>query len=555
MTPRELAYMTVAEVGACFRNGTLSPVEVTENYLSRIEAHDDKLNSFITVTKEEARRAAAAAESELRNGKDRGPFHGIPVAFKDLIGIEGIRLTAASKIWANNISKVTATVANRLQTAGAVVLGQTNLQEFARGPTGVDSYFGAASNPWDVNRVAGGSSSGSGAAVAGGMVTAALGSDTGGSVRIPAALCGIVGLRPTYGRVSRYGAVPLGRSYDVLGPMTRSVEDTALMLAVIAGRDAQDPSTRDVPVTNYAAALQRGRDVELNGIRLGIPNDHFFPGLDLEVEAQVRAAISLLEDRGAVVQEIEIPYAQLGPATYLAVNGPEFGLYHLPTLIARRSDYRKLPAESFELGLFVPGWRHLQAQTARRLFMRQTAEIFTRVDVIVTPTVPISAPPIDACGIWPALLHCTVAFSGIGIPALSVPCGFTSSGLPVGLQLVGRWWEEETLLRVGSVYEEATDWRRRRPDFENAKVPNHAPTPKGFNASEESTVEGSMLNREMVRELAAGMGLLVPEELIDGLTARVGEMILSLRQFDDLPLDDLEPSVYFSVPDPGECPV
>jgi len=187
--------------------------------------------------------------------------------------------------------------------------------------------------------------------------------------------------------------------------------------------------------------------------------------------------------------------------------------------------------------------------------MRQTAEIFTQVDVIVTPTVPISAPPIDACGIWPALLHCTVAFSGIGIPALSVPCGFTNSGLPVGLQLVGRWWEEETLLRVGSVYEEASDWHRRRPDFENAKVPNHAPTPKGSNASEESTVEASMLSREMVRELAAGMGLLVPEELIDGLTARVGEMILSLRQFDDLPLDHLEPSVYFSVPDPGENPV
>ena len=219
-------------------------------------------------------------------------------------------------------------------------------------------------------------------------MTAALGSDTGGSVRIPAALCGIVGLRPTYGRVSRYGAVPLGRSYDVFGPMTRSVGDAALMLAVIAGRDAQDPSTRDVPVPNYAAALQRGRDVDLNGIHLGIPNDHFFPGLDLEVEAQVRAAISLLEDRGAVVQEIEIPYAQLGPATYLAVNGPDFGLYHLPTLIARRSDYCKLPAESFELGLFVPGWRCLQAQTARRLFMHQTAEIFSRVDVIVTPAVP-----------------------------------------------------------------------------------------------------------------------------------------------------------------------
>ena len=281
----ELAYMTVAELSARFRKKELSPVEVTEAYLARIEAHDDRLNAFLTVTKEAARRAAKQAEKELRQGKDRGPFHGIPVALKDLIEIEGVPMTAGSSILEHNVSKVTATVAEKLREAGAVILGKTNLQEFARGPTGVDSHFGAVSNPWDVTRIAGGSSSGAGAAVAGRMAAAALGSDTGGSVRIPAALCGIVGIRPTYGRVSRYGAVPLGRSFDVLGPMTRSVEDAALMLAAIAGHDPRDPSTRNVPLGDYADSLRQGRNEGLKGIRLGVPRNYFFPGFDAEAEA------------------------------------------------------------------------------------------------------------------------------------------------------------------------------------------------------------------------------------------------------------------------------
>jgi aspartyl-tRNA(Asn)/glutamyl-tRNA(Gln) amidotransferase subunit A len=548
----ELAYMTVAELGDRFRKEELSPVEVTEACLARIEAHDDRLNAFLTVTEEAARQAAREAEKELRQGNDRGPFHGIPVAFKDLIEIEGVPMTAGSRILEHNVSKVTATVVEKLRKAGAVILGKTNLQEFARGPTGVDSHFGAASNPWDVTRIAGGSSSGSGAAVAGRMAAAALGSDTGGSVRIPAALCGIVGIRPTYGRVSRYGAVPLGRSYDVLGPMTRSVEDAALMLAAIAGHDPRDPSTRNVPLGDYADSLRQGRNEGLKGICLGVPGNYFFPGLDAEAEALVRTAIALLEGLGADVREVDIPYTEYGAATYLAVNGPDYGLYHLPSLVARRSEYCRLTAESFELGLFVPGWRHLQGQAARRLFLRQTAEVFRQVDAVVTPTVPVTAPPIDACDDWRALLHATVAFSSVGTPALSVPCGFTKAGLPVGLQLVGKWWEEETLFRIGAIYEAATDWHIRRPAFESALVPNHAPPPQEFKASEET--EEAMVGRKTVGEWAKILGLPVAEDALDALTMRVDRMLRSLRRLDDLPLDDIEPGAYFAVPDPGENP-
>ena len=544
--------MTVAELSACFRKKELSPVEVTEAYLARIEAHDDRLNAFLTVTKEAARRAAKQAEKELRQGKDRGPFHGIPVALKDLIEIEGVPMTAGSSILEHNVSKVTATVAEKLREAGAVILGKTNLQEFARGPTGVDSHFGATSNPWDVTRIAGGSSSGSGAAVAGNIAAAGLGSDTGGSVRIPAALCGIVGIRPTYGRVSRYGAVPLGRSYDALGPMTRSVEDAALMLAAIAGHDPRDPSTRNVPVGDYADSLRQGRNEGLKGICLGVPRNHFFPGLDTEAEALVRTAIALLEGLGADVREVDIPYAEYGMATYLAVNGPDYGLYHLPSLVARRSEYCRLTAESFELGLFIPGWRHLQGQAARRLFLHQTAEVFRRVDAIVTPTVPVTAPPIDACDDWRSLLHATIAFSSVGTPALSVPCGFTKAGLPVGLQLVGKWWEEETLFRIGAIYEAATDWHVRRPAFESGPVPNHAPPPQETQVSEEA--EEATVGRKTVGELAKVFGLPVAEDALDALTMRVDRMFRLLRRLDDLPLDDIEPGAYFVVPGPGEDP-
>ncbi len=552
MPPGDLAYLTVSELGALYRKRALSPVEVTEACLSRIEAHDDKLNAFITVTADQARAAAKRAEEELRSGTDRGAIHGVPVAMKDLIEIEGIRMTAGSKILEQNVSRVTATVARRLEEGGAVLLGKTNLQEFARGPTGVDSHFGSSSNPWDVTRIAGGSSSGSGAAVAGGMAPAALGSDTGGSVRIPAALCGIVGIRPTYGRVSRYGAVPLGPSYDSIGPMTRTVEDAALMLAVIAGLDSMDPSTRDVLVPDYAEYLAECRGGDLKGTRMGIPRDFFFPGFDMEVEDIVRDAVGVLEGLGAEVREIDIPFAEFSSAAYLSVNGPDSGLYHLPYLRANREDYMTLTAEFFELGLFVPGWRHRQGQAARRLFLRQTAELFREVDVILTPTGPVVATPIKESNDWRPFLLCTMPFSSVGVPALSVPCGFTGAGMPVGMQLVGKWWEETNLFRIGGIYESAVDWGSRRPDFENASPPDHHVHLQALRSDGRTDGEKPTLSRETVREWAAALDLPVSDDALDGLTARVHHMFRSLAKLDQLSLENEEPGAYFIVPGPDE---
>lgn len=555
MTTNELTYLTVTELASRIRKGELSPVEITEACLARIEAHDDKLNAFITVTADKAREAAKRAEKEIREGRDRGTFHGIPIALKDLIEVEGVRMTAGSKILENHVARRTATVARRLEEAGAVLLGKTNLQEFARGPTGVDSHFGASSNPWDVTRITGGSSSGSGGAVAGGLASAALGSDTGGSVRIPAALCGIVGIRPTYGRVSRWGAVPLGTTYDTIGPMTRSVEDAARMLSVIAGRDPLDPSTENEPVPDYAESVEAGRNRDLKGLRLGVPVNYFFPGFDAEVEGLVREAIRVLEGLGAEVREMEIPFAEYSASTYLGVNGPDAGLYHLPTLKSRKKDYMKLTAEFFELGLFVPGWRHLQGQKARALFMRQTAELFRRVDALVTPAVSVPAPPIEDSDDWRAVIHCTLPHGGVGIPSLSTPCGFTRAGLPAGLQIAGRWWEEGTLFRIAAAYEAATGWGARRPDFESSPKPNHVVNPKAPQAAKPTEPPEKTMGRESVREWAESMGLSAPEDELDALTGRVGRMFRSLGRLDELPLDDVEPGVIFRAPARGEDPV
>lgn len=548
MDEDDLAFITLASLAEQIRTGSCPPLVLTDYYLKRIEALDGNLNAFISVTADEAQRAAEKRGKELHEGRYRGPLHGIPVALKDLIEIEGMRTTAGSKILEDFVSRRTATVAQRLLKAGIVPIGKTNLQEFARGPTGADSHFGPTANPWDLTRIAGGSSSGSAAAVAAGLVPAALGSDTGGSVRIPAALCGIVGIRPTYGRVSRYGVVPLGLTFDTVGPLTRSVEDAAIMLTVIAGHDPLDPSTEIYPVPDFRAAVDSGRTQGIKGIRIGVPTSYFFPGYDTDVEQCVRHALRTFTDLGAELHDVEVPFAEAAGAAYTSVVGPECANYHREFLRTRRDDYLGPTGDFFELALFIPGWRYTRGQQARALFMKQSADIFRTVDLIATPTVPVVAPPIAAADGWGALLHCTLPFSTVGTPALSVPCGFTKHGYPVGLQLVAGWWQEELLFRVGAAYEAQTSWYAHRPPLRAVAHPIESAKLGREPVATNSATE--VLTTDCLRALSASMGIHVSEARLASLQLRLAQVFASFDRLDSLALEDFEPNCHFRVPPP-----
>ncbi|MBI2179077.1 MAG: hypothetical protein HYU38_12235 [Candidatus Tectomicrobia bacterium] len=473
--------------------------------------------------------------AEVR-GRCRGPLHGIPVALKDLLDLEGFPTTAGSRILKDHISASTAFAVRRLIEAGAVILGKTNLQEFARGGTGADSFFGPTRNPWDTNRTTAGSSSGSGAAVAGGLALAALGSDTGGSVRLPSAYCGLAGIRATYGRVSRAGAVPLGRSFDAVGPMARTVEDAAILLQAIAGPDPADPTTGRTPPPDFRAGMERG----VEGLVLGVPANYFWPGYDAEVEAVARAAIAGLEKMGARLVEVEVPWAVLGQVAYAAVVGPESAEYHRAFLRGRREEYVSPGADFFEQALFIPGWRYVQGQRARTLFIRQAAALFRRVDAILTPTSPIQPPAIADCldgmKTWPPISHATAPFSAVGVPALQLPCGFTKAGLPVGLQIAGRWGEEALLVRIGAAYERAHPWWKRRPPIA-AGAP---PAPWAIPSPAAPSSGGPALTEDQVKTMAGTMSHPAAPERLAALTAGVNHLNAQFAALDALDLADCE---------------
>jgi aspartyl-tRNA(Asn)/glutamyl-tRNA(Gln) amidotransferase subunit A len=468
MAPDDLTRLSIAEVGDLFRRRALSPVELARAYLDRIQRLDGDLLAYITVLQDEALAAAAAAEREIARGEDRGPLHGVPIALKDLVMTRGVRTTCGSRILRDWIPDTDATVARRLADAGAVLLGKLNMHEFAYGPTGVNPHYGTSRNPWDRHRIPGGSSSGSGVAVAAGLCAGALGTDTGGSVRIPAALCGIVGLKPTYGRVSRAGVIPLAWSLDHVGPMTRTVEDAALLLQVLAGRDPADPSTPAVPVPDYRPALQGG----VRGLRLGVPKDLFFERLDPEVRAAVTAAARSLEGLGAVVEEIPLPKIQhAGPASF-AIIASEAMAYHEAYLRTRAGEYGEDVRARLTTGQFVLAHQYLKAQRARQVIRADVDGVLTRVDALLLPTTPIPAPRPDEREVtvdgvtedarwW--LIRCTRPINVTGHPALSVPCGLTAAGLPIGLQVVGRAFDEATLLRIGHAFETVSPVRDRWP--------------------------------------------------------------------------------------------
>lgn len=380
----------------------------------------------------------------------------------------GIRTTCGSRILKDWVPGADATVATRLAGAGAILLGKLNMHEFAYGPTGVNPHYGTPRNPWDRTYVPGGSSSGSGVAVAAELCAGALGTDTGGSVRIPASLCGIVGLKPTYGRVSRAGVIPLAWSLDHVGPMTRSVTDAALLLQVLAGRDSADPSTADVPVPDYRAAMQG----DVRGLRLGLPKDLFFEKLDPEVRAAVLAAARSLEGLGASVEEVPLPKIQhAGPVSF-AIIAPEATAYHEPYLKTRAAEYGADVRARLTAGQYVLAIQYLKAQRARQVIRADVHAALTRVHALLTPTTPIPAPALEARQVtvdgltedvrwW--LVRCTRPINVTGHPALSVPCGLTSGGLPIGLQLVGRYFDEATLFRIGLAFEGVSPLKGRRP--------------------------------------------------------------------------------------------
>jgi aspartyl-tRNA(Asn)/glutamyl-tRNA(Gln) amidotransferase subunit A len=478
--------LTIHELGARFRRGELSPSEATHAYLARIEAVDPQVRAYLTIAREPALRQAAEADARFLAGAPRGPLDGVPIAVKDVLCTRGIRTTCGSKILERFVPPYDATAVARLLAAGAVLLGKLNMDEFAMGSSTENSAFFPTCNPWDLTRVPGGSSGGSAASVAADMAAAALGTDTGGSIRQPAAFCGDVGLKPTYGRVSRYGLVAFASSLDQIGPLTKDVEDTALMLSVIAGHDPMDSTSVDVPVPDYRGELGRGAE----GLRIGIPAEYFIEGLDPEVDAAVRAAIKTLETLGATTEPVSLPHTEYGLAAYYVIapaeassnlaryDGVKYGLraaggrdlidmYGKTRAAGFGAEVkRRIMLGAYALSAGYYDAYYGRAQRVRTLVRRDFQQAFERVDVIAAPTTPGVAFKFgekeDPLQMYLNDMF-TIPGNLSGLPGVSIPAGFTMAGLPIGLQLIGRAFDEAALLRVAHAYERATPWHTRKP--------------------------------------------------------------------------------------------
>jgi aspartyl-tRNA(Asn)/glutamyl-tRNA(Gln) amidotransferase subunit A len=445
----------------------ISPVELFNEAIERIHLLQPKLNSFITITEAEGRKAATEAESEIRKGRYRGPLHGIPISIKDLFATRGIRTTAGSKVLAKWIPDYDATAVAKLHDAGMVLVGKTHMHEFAYGVTNDNPHYGPARNPWDPSRVPGGSSGGSAAAVASSQCAASLGSDSGGSIRTPAAVCGVVGLKPTYGRVSRCGAIPLAWSLDHVGPLTKSIEDAAIMLAAIAGPDPKDPSASSRPLPDYRKDMRES----IRGLRLGVPRQYFFEHVDPEIQKLVSAAIRQLESAGATRVEVDIPDLENCSAMEAHITLAEATSYHEPYLKKQPDDYGPAVRTNLEAGRYLLATDYVKSQRARTLLQRNFNEAFKRAEVIVSPTLPALPPPVGE--VWvqsgdlrehviDAFLRFNIPYDLTGFPAISIPCGLGSTGLPIGLQIAGKAFDEATVLRVANAYEQSTAWHPSR---------------------------------------------------------------------------------------------
>ena len=439
-----------------------SSVDLVRACLDRIARHDRELGTFITLTADSALDEAKRADADLGNGVDRGPLHGIPIALKDLYDTAGVRTTAGSRIFADRVPDRDCAVVEKLRSAGAVFLGKLNLHELALGVTNQNPHFGPTCNPWDTTRIPGGSSGGSAAAVASGFCYMSPGSDTGGSIRIPASLCGVAGLKPTYGRVSLRGVIPLSWTLDHAGPLARTVGDLALALGAIAGHDPLDPSSSDVPADDYASGLEDGA----KDVRVLIPTNHFFDDIDPEVDAAVREAARVLVTLGATVTEMALPRAELLAPTQRAILLTDAAAVHREHLRERAADIGADVLTRLRTGQTLTGTDYAQARRDRDELRREWFAVLRDHDVILSPTTLIAAPPRDgedAVAAAQRLTANTSPFNLTGLPAISLPCGFTQAGLPIGLQLAAGPWRERLLLRVARAYENATPWHERAP--------------------------------------------------------------------------------------------
>jgi aspartyl-tRNA(Asn)/glutamyl-tRNA(Gln) amidotransferase subunit A len=455
----ELAYASIREIGALFRRRKLSPVELAQSQLARVARLDPELRAFVTLTAERAMADARAAEAALLGGDDR-PLLGIPVGHKDIFATAGIRTTAGSDLLADWIPSLDATAVWKWHEAGTVLLGKLITHEFAFGIQLPGHRFPPARNPWNREYIPGGSSSGSGAALAAGLVYGATGSDTSGSIRGPAAFCGVVGLKPTFGRVSRAGVIPLSWSLDHAGTLARTVEDCALLLHAMAGHDEADPTSSRQPVPDYAAGLPAG----IRGLRIGVPRNYFFEGATDETVAAFEAALQVLRELGADVKDITLP-ALAGTHAVLLILMAEAFAYHESDIRTRPDRYGDVLRERIQAGGLITAAEYLQAQRVRARIARELTEALRDFDLLATPTMPKPAPTLqvaqDPNAGFPR--NNMAPFNLAGLPSLAVPCGFTANGLPLSLQLSGRAFDEATVLRAGAAYERATAWHRRRP--------------------------------------------------------------------------------------------
>ena len=482
------AALTLHDAGIKLRKREFSSVELTEAVFERIAATDSKIRAYLTLARDAALEQARQADERLKQDGITSPLLGVPLAVKDNFLTLGLRTTCASKILANFIPPYDATTVRKLRATGAVITGKTNLDEFAMGSSAENSAFFPTRNPWNLERIPGGSSGGSAAAVASDQCIAALGTDTGGSIRQPAACCGIVGLKPTYGRVSRFGIIAFASSMDQVGPLTKDVQDSALLLEAIAGHDPADSTSVDRPVPRYSEALTG----DVRGIRLGVPKEYFVAGMQPEVEQAVRTAVRVLEKNGAMIEEISLPHTEYAVAVYYIVataeassnlaryDGMRYGhRAHAKDLtdtymVSRQEGFgaevkRRIMLGTYALSAGYYDAYYLKAQRVRTLIKQDFYEAFKHCDVIVTPTAPTTAFKLAEKIQDPLQMYLsdilTISVNLAGIPALSLPCGFDQSSMPIGMQIVGKHFDEATILRVGHAYEQATEWSKRKPDL------------------------------------------------------------------------------------------